>query len=328
VVVTTESAMRIHETGGPGVLRYEAIELLAPGAGEVCVRHTAIGVNFVDTYYRTGLYPIQLPAILGNEGVGVVEAIGPAVDGLSIGDRVGYCSGPTGSYATARNYPAERLVKLPDSIGDEDAASLLLQGITAWYLLRRLRSVQAGETIVIHAAAGGVGSLACQWATHIGVRVIGTVGSPAKAAIARENGATEVILYHEEDVARRVRELTDGKGVPVVYDGIGRDTFEISLDCLQPRGLLVSYGNSSGAVTGVSLGTLASKGSLFVTRPILAHYAGRREDLDAGATELFGLVLSGAIRPRIGQRYRLRDASDAHRALEGGQTTGSTVLVP
>jgi NADPH:quinone reductase len=326
--VSNESAVRIHETGGPEVLRYESIELLEPSVGEVRVRQTAIGLNFVDTYYRSGLYPVELPAALGNEGVGVVEAVGPDVDSFSVGDRVGYCTGPTGSYATARNYPAEFLVSLPDGIADEDAASLLLQGITAWYLLRRLRPVQTGETIVVHAAAGGVGSLVCQWASHLGVRVIGTVGSPAKAAIARDNGAAEVVLYHDDDVARRVREVTDGLGVPVVYDGIGRSTFEVSLDCLQPRGLLVSYGNSSGPVTGVALGMLASKGSLFVTRPILAHYVGRREDLVAGATELFGLVLAGAIQPRIGQRYPLREAAEAHRALESARTIGSTVLIP
>jgi len=320
--------IRIHETGGPEVLRYEELELPPPGRGEVRIRTTAIGLNYRDTYERTGLYPVTLPSPLGGEAAGVVTEVGEGVSGLAPGDRVAHATGPLGAYATAQNVPADVLVPIPDGVPDEAAAAVLLKGLTAWYLLRRTYPVQSGETVVFHAAAGGVGLIAGQWLRHLGVRAIGTAGSAEKAALAVENGYAEVVLYREEDVAARVRELTDGAGVPVVYDSVGAATFENSLDCLRPRGLMVSFGNSSGPVTGVNLGILASKGSLFVTRPTLGHYVGNRTELRAAAAELLDLVEQGVIDPNIGQRFPLAEAANAHRALESRTTTGSTVLLP
>ena len=324
----TERAIRIYEHGGPEVLRLEEIEVPAPGPDEVRLRHLAIGVNFRDTYDRTGLYPLKLPAGLGVEVAGVVDEVGDGVTDLGEGDRVAYCGDPIGAYATAGIYPANRLVRVPDGVGDEDAAGLLLKGLTVWYLFRRIRELRPQETILFHAAAGGVGLIACQWARHLGARLIGTAGSPEKAHTARAHGAAEVILYREEDVPTRVRELTDGAGVPVVYDSVGKDTWIASLDCLSPRGLMVSFGNSSGPVEGVRLLDLTSRGSLFVTRPTLAHYTATTEELRAGAAELFDLVEAGTIRATIGQRFPLADAAEAHRALEARATTGSTILTP
>ncbi|SHM96789.1 quinone oxidoreductase family protein [Cryptosporangium aurantiacum] len=320
--------IRFHETGGPEVLRYEEIELPPPGRGEARIRITAVGLNFVDTYRRTGLYPVDLPSALGAEAVGVVTELGEGTTGLAVGDRVAHATGPLGAYATAQNVPADCLVSVPDGVTDESAAAVLLKGLTAWYLLRRTYPVRSGETVVFHAAAGGVGLIAGQWLRHLGVRAIGTVGSAEKAKVALENGYREVILYREDDVAARVRELTDGEGVPVVYDSVGAATFENSLDCLRPRGLMVSFGNASGPVTGVNLGILAAKGSLFVTRPTTAHYLNDRDELRAAAAELFDLVERGVTNPNVGQRFALADAANAHRALESRATTGATVLLP
>jgi NADPH2:quinone reductase len=324
----TDFAIRVYDHGGPEVLRYEEVEVPDPGPGEVRLRHTAIGVNFRDTYDRTGLYPLSLPSGLGVEVAGVVEAVGAGVTGFRDGDRVAYCGDPLGAYATAGVYPADRLVEVPDGIGDEDAAAILLKGLTVWFLLRRVHEVRGGETILFHAAAGGVGLIACQWARHLGVRLIGTAGSREKADAALAQGAAEVILYREEDVPARVRELTEGVGVPVVYDSVGRDTWVASLDSLQPRGLMVSFGNASGPVEGVRLLDLASRGSLYATRPRLADYTATTEDLRAGAGELFDLVLGGVIRATIGRRFPLAEAAEAHRALEARATIGSTILSP
>jgi NADPH2:quinone reductase len=324
----SEWAIRLAETGGADRLRYEQVELPMPGEGDVAVRHTAIGVNFIDVYYRIGLYPAPLPSGIGVEGVGVVEAVGAGVSGVRVGDRVSYCVAPLGSYATARVYPAAQLVRIPDGVSDEQAAAVTLKGLTAWYLLRRVRRLQAGETILVHAAAGGVGTILTQWAHHIGARVIGTAGSEEKAQLARANGADDVILYRSEDVAGRVRELTGGAGVPVVYDSVGKDTFETSLDSLARFGLMVSFGNASGAAPAVAPLTLMSKGSLFLTRPLLGHYIAERSELEAGAAELFGLVADGVLRPVIGQRLPLAEAAEAHRRLESRVTTGATVLIP
>ncbi|TQS43222.1 quinone oxidoreductase family protein [Cryptosporangium phraense] len=323
-----ERAIRIYETGGPEVMRHEELELPPPGPGEVRIRITAAGLNFRDTYERTGLYQVELPTGLGGEAAGVVTDVGEGVTGLAPGDRVAHATGPLGAYATAQNVPASCLVPVPGGVTDEAAAAVLLKGLTVWYLLRRTYPVQSGETVLFHAAAGGVGLIAGQWLRHLGVRAIGTVGSDDKAKLAIENGYQETILYRSLDVAKRVRELTDGAGVPVVYDSVGAETFENSLDCLRPRGLMVSFGNSSGPVTGVSLGILAAKGSLYVTRPTLGTYVADPEELRSAAAELFGLVESGVIDPNIGQRFPLADAADAHRALESRATTGSTVLIP
>lgn len=324
----TEFGVRLYEHGGPEVLRFEEIEVRAPGPGEVRLRHTAIGVNLRDTYDRTGLYPLSLPATLGVEVVGVVEAAGEGVTGFREGERVAYCGDPLGTYATAGVYPSDRLVEVPDGVTDEDAAALLLKGLTVWFLFLRVREIPPGETILFHAAAGGVGLIACQWARHLGVRLIGTVGSREKAGAALAHGAAEVILYRDEDVPARVRELTDGAGVPVVYDSVGRDTWIASLDSLAPRGLMVSFGNASGPVEGVRLLDLATRGSLYATRPRLADYTASTEDLRAGAHELFELVRGGTIRATIGQRFPLGDAAEAHRAMEARATTGSTILIP
>jgi len=320
-------AIRIHRTGGPEQMVFEDVETGAPGEGELLVRHTAIGLNYIDTYHRTGLYPLALPAILGREAAGVVEAVGAGVAGFAVGDRVAHLL-TVGAYCEQALVPAERLIALPDAIDDRTAAAMLVKGLTAHYLLRRTHRVQAGETILFHAAAGGVGLLAGQWASHLGATAIGTVGSPAKAELARSHGYAQTILYDEEDVVERVRELTDGRGVPVVYDSVGRDTFQASLNCLAPLGLMVSFGNASGPVAPFTIGELAGKGSLFLTRPTLVTYISTREALLAACDELFEVVLSGAVRVEIGQEYPLADAAQAHRDLEARKTTGSTLLLP
>lgn len=326
--MTEARVVRVHGFGGPEVMVLETEALPDPGPGEVRLRHTAVGLNFIDCYHRSGLYPMPLPTGIGLEAAGVIEALGPGVEGLAPGDRAAYCIGPLGAYADRRNFPAELLVKLPDGVSDEDAASLMLQGLTAWYLLRRTYPVKAGETVLFHAAAGGVGLIACQWAKHLGVRLIGTAGSKEKAELAKAHGAAEVILYREEDVAKRVRELTGGQGVPVVYDSVGKDTWEGSLDSLAVRGLMVTFGNASGPVPAFSPGVLSAKGSLFLTRPTLFHYVGDKAERDAAAAELFDLVARGVIRTNVRQRFALSDVVAAHEALEGRQTVGSTVLLP
>ena len=322
-------AIRIHEYGDPSVLRWEEIGVPPPGPGEAQVRHTAVGLNFIDTYHRTGLYPVgALPSGLGLEGAGVVEAVGEGVSEVQVGDRVAYAGGPIGAYAQRRNLPAARLVKLPETIADEQAAAMMLQGMTAEYLLRRLYPVKAGETILIQAAAGGVGLIACQWAKRLGATVIGTVGSEAKAELARAHGCDHPIIYTREDFVARVKEITDGRGVPVVYDSVGKDTFLRSLDCLAPRGLMVSFGQASGAVPPFDIGILNQKGSLYLTRPSLAGYTRTREELLACAGALFEVVASGEVKIEVNQTFPLAQAAEAHRTLEARKTTGSTVLLP
>ena len=319
-------AIRFHQTGGSDVLKFESVDLPPPGPGEVRLRHTAIGVNFIDTYFRTGLYPSPLPAGLGKEVAGVVEALGDGVSGLAVGDRVAAASAPNGTYAEASNIPAKDLVKIPDGISDEVAAAAMLKGLTAWYLLRETYKVQAGETVLIHSAAGGVGLIACQWAKALGATVIGTVGSEAKIAPARAAGAAHVLLL-QDGWEKKVREIAPA-GLPVVYDSVGKDTFEASLNCLAPRGLMVSFGNSSGAVPPFAPGILAAKGSLYLTRPTLFAYIATRPDLERAAAELFAMISSGAVKIAVNHRYPLADAKAAHDALEGRKTTGATVLIP
>jgi NADPH2:quinone reductase len=322
-------AIRFHEAGGPEVLRWEEVEVGAPASGQVRLRQTAVGLNFIDIYHRTGLYPVPgFPSGIGLEAAGVVEAVGPDVAELRPGDRVAYASPPIGAYAEVRLMPADRLVKLPDDIDDRTAAAMMLQGMTAQYLLRRTHRVAPGETILVHAAAGGVGLILCQWAKHLGATVIGTVGSEEKAAVARAHGCDHPILYRTENVVDRVREITGGVGVPVVYDGVGKDTFASSLDCLAPLGLMVTFGNSSGPVPPVDVSVLSAKGSLFLTRPTLFTYTAKRADLLASATDLFDVVRRGAVRIAVNQTYPLREAAQAHRDLEARRTTGSTVLLP
>lgn len=321
-------AIRFSEFGGPEVLRLEDISLPPPAPDQVRVRHRAIGLNFVDTYQRTGLYPVNLPSGLGSEAAGVVESAGADVRGFAPGTRVAYAMAPPGAYADAANVPARGLVKLPDSVSDETAAAMMLKGLTAEYLLRRTYAVKPGDTIVFYAAAGGVGLIACQWAAHLGATVIGVVGSREKEALARDHGCAHVIVSAEEDVPTRVREITDGEGVPVVYDSVGKATFAMSLDCLKPRGLLVSFGNASGPVTGVDLGVLTIKGSLYLTRPSLVHYIATRGELDECAHALFDVVAKGAVKIEIRQRYALEDASIAHRDLESRRTMGASILIP
>ncbi|MBI4194764.1 MAG: quinone oxidoreductase [Betaproteobacteria bacterium] len=320
-------AIRIHETGGPEKLKWEEVEVGAPGPGQVRVRNTAVGLNFVDTYQRSGLYPMALPFILGSEGAGVVEAVGPKVREFKVGDRVAY-AGPIGAYAEVLLRPADRLVKIPAGIDDKVAAAIMLKGMTSWYLCRRTHKVRKGETVLVHAAAGGVGQILCQWAKHLGATVIGTVGSDGKAAIAKKVGCKHVIVVPKENFVERVKQITKGKGVPVVYDGVGKDTFTGSLDCLQPLGLMVSFGNASGAVPPFNAGILAQKGSLFLTRPTLATYTAAREDLVKAARDLFAVVKSGKVKISINQTYPLSEAAQAHRDLEARKTTGSTVLIP
>ena len=322
-------AIRFHRPGGPEVLVWDEVEVGAPGSGQVRLRQTAVGLNYIDVYHRTGAYPVAaMPSGIGLEGAGVVDEVGAGVAELKAGDRVAYASPPIGAYAEARLMPADRLVKLPAGISDRVAAAMMLQGMTAQYLIRRTHRVVAGETILMHAAAGGVGLILCQWAKHLGATVIGTAGSEEKAALARAHGCDHVILYRREDVAKRVRELTGGAGVPVVYDGVGKDTFAASLDCLAPLGLMASFGSASGPVPPFDMGVLAAKGSLFLTRPTLMTYMAKREDLLASARELFDVVAKGAVKIEINQTFPLRDAAAAHRALEARQTTGSTVLLP
>jgi NADPH2:quinone reductase len=319
-------AIRIHRNGGPEELVWEEIPLPEPGPGEARVRQRAVGVNFIDVYQRTGLYPVGLPAVLGNEGAGVVEAVGPGVSEVAVGDRVAYAGIP-GAYAEVRTVPADRLVRLPDGIDDELAAAIMLKGMTAEYLLRRTHRVDRGETIVFHAAAGGVGQIACQWAKALGATVIGTVGSAAKVDVARRHGCDQVLIT-DASLPRRVRELTNGIGADVVYDSVGKDTFEASLDCLRPRGLLVCFGNASGPVPPFAPLVLTMKGSLFLTRPSLAHYVATRAELIGSASAVFDAIRDRSVRIEIGQRYALADAARAHAALEGRRTTGPTVLVP
>lgn len=321
-------AIRIHQTGGPEVLSWESVDLPAPGAGEATVRHAAVGLNFIDTYHRTGLYPLPMPSGIGLEGAGVVEAIGPGVTEVQVGDRVAYAGGPIGAYAEARNIPAHRLLKLPDAISFDTAAAMMLQGLTAAYLLRKTYRVQPGDAVLIHAAAGGVGLIACQWAKALGATVIGTVGSAAKGELAKAHGCDHVINYSTENFVSRVREITGGEGVPVVYDGVGKDTFMGSLDSLRPLGMLVTYGNASGPVPPLDLLLLSQKGSLFVTRPTIVSYTAKRADLEALGAELFDVVASGKVKIEVHQRYALKDAAQAHRDLEARKTTGSTILIP
>ena len=321
-------AIRIHQTGGPEVLCWEAVDLPAPAPGEATVRHHAVGLNYIDTYHRTGLYPLPLPSGIGLEGAGVVEAVGEGVTEVKVGDRVAYAGGPIGAYAEVRNIPAHRLLILPDSIGFDTGAAMMLQGLTAAYLLRKTYRVQPGDAVLIHAAAGGVGLIACQWAKALGATVIGTVGSPAKAELAKAHGCDHVIDYSTENFTQRVRDITNGEGVAVVYDGVGKDTFTGSLDSLRPMGMMVSYGNASGPVPPVDLILLSQKGSLFITRPTLMTYTAQRADLLELGRELFDRVASGQLRIEVNQRYALRDAAQAHRDLEARKTTGSTILLP
>ena len=318
-------AIRVYEAGGPEVLKWEDVDVAAPGAGEALVRQTAAGLNFIDTYQRSGLYPMTLPAIMGNEGAGVVEAVGEGVTEVQPGDRVAYHSAP-GAYAEQRLVPAWLLAKLPDGISDQQGASMMLKGGTAQYLLRQIYEVKAGDTIVIHAAAGGVGLIVCQWAKHLGATVIGTVGSDEKAELAKAHGRDHPIVYTREDFTARVRELTDGKGVPVVYDSVGKDTFMGSLDCLQARGLMVTFGNASGPPDPLNVLALSQKGSLFLTRPTLGHYTPDHAAVVKVANDLFDVVTSGAVKIEINQTYALKDAAQAHRDLESRKTTGSTVF--
>ena len=322
-------AIRIHEPGGPEALRWEEVEVGEPGDGQVRLAHNAVGLNYIDVYHRSGLYPLpELPVTIGLEAAGTVEAVGPGVGELTPGDRVAYASPPIGAYAEARLMPADRVVKLPDGISDTQAAGMMLQGMTVHYLTRRTYRVAPGETVLFHAAAGGVGLIACQWLKHLGATVIGTVGSEEKAALARAHGCDHTILYNSESVPERVRELTAGAGVPVVYDSVGKDTFEGSLDSLAPLGMLVSFGNASGPVPPFEPGILSAKGSLFFTRPTLMTYTAKREDLAAAAEELFDVVGSGAVKIEVNQTYPLAEAAQAHRDLEARKTTGSTVLLP
>jgi NADPH2:quinone reductase len=321
-------AIRIATHGGPEVIEYVDVEVPAPGPGEVLLRQHAIGLNFIDVYYRTGLYPQPLPAGLGREGAGVVEAVGEGVSHLQPGDRVAYAGGPNGAYAQLRTMPADVLVRLPDAIAFETAAAMMLQGLTVQYLFRLTYPLKAGDTILFHAAAGGVGLIACQWARALGVRLIGTVGSQEKGELALAHGAAHVINYQQEDIVARVRELTGGAGVPVVYDSVGKDTFIASLDCLQRRGLMVSFGNASGAVEPFAPGELSKRGSLYLTRPTLFDYMATRAESEAMAADLFDMVTSGKVRIAVHQRFALAEAAEAHRALEGRRTTGSTVLLP
>lgn len=321
-------AIRLHQAGAPELMQWESIALPPPAAGEVRLRHHAIGLNYIDTYHRSGLYPLPLPSGLGQEGAGVVEAVGEGVSEVAVGDRVAYATSPLGAYAEARNIPAEVLVPLPAAVSFEQGAAVMMQGLTAQYLLRRTYRVQAGDTILVHAAAGGVGTIMCQWAKALGATVIGTVGSEPKAELARANGCDHPIVYTRENFAQRVRELTGGDGVPVVFDSIGKDTFMDSLACLRPLGLMVSFGNASGAVPPIDIGVLARMGSLFLTRPTLFTYAARRSELLAMASELFDLLAAGTVRVAINQRYALKDAAQAHHDLEGRRTMGSSILLP
>ena len=320
-------AIRIHANGGPEVMRWEDVPTPEPGPGEALIRHEAVGLNYIDVYFRTGLYKSALPATIGMEGSGVVLALGSGVSDLEVGDRVAYAGGPIGAYATHRVIPADRLVKLPEAIDFNTAAAMMLQGLTAQYLLRRTYPVKSGQTIVVFAAAGGVGLILCQWAKHLGVNVIGVVSTEEKAELARAHGAEHVVVGHQ-DLSAQVKRITGGAMVPVVYDSVGKDSFSTSLDCLAPFGYMVSYGSASGPVPPVDISVLAAKGSLFLTRPTLATYTAKRADLLAGAGELMDVVAKGIVKIRVNQTFKLSDAAAAHVALESRKTTGSTVLLP
>jgi NADPH2:quinone reductase len=320
-------AIRINDFGGPDVLQWVDIEVGEPGPGEVRVRHTASGLNFIDTYHRSGLYPLPLPTGLGTEAAGIVEAVGSGVSEVAVGDRVCYVHLPPDAYSEARLVPAKSLVKVPRAVSDEQAAGMMLKGLTAWYLLKRSYPVRRGDTVLFYAAAGGVGLIACQWAAHLGARVIGVVSTPEKAELARAHGCAEII-FADQDVSKQARSLTGGVGVPAVYDSVGKETFFSSLDALRPHGVLVSYGNASGPVEPFALSELASRGSLFVTRPVLFDFIATPEDLRAGSQALFDVVLAGAVTIEVHQRYAMKDAATAHRDLEARRTTGSTVLIP
>ena len=321
------AAVRVHKPGGPEVMKYEDVEVGAPGEGQIKVRVHACGLNYIDTYLRSGLYPpSSLPFVLGNEGAGEIIAVGPGVKDFKVGDRVAWVA--PGSYAAERLLPADRAIKLPDKITYEQAAGMMLKGMTVRYLLRRTYKVQKGDNVLIHAAAGGIGLIACQWANHLGANVIGTVGSKQKAELAKAHGCHHVILYGEEDFVARVKEITKGALCPVVYDGVGKATFPGSLDCLRPLGLFVSFGNASGPIEAFNLGILSQKGSLYVTRPTLVTYTAKREDLLATANDLLAVVTSGAVKIPINQKYALKDAAKAHQDLESRRTTGSSILIP
>ena len=321
-------AIRIHQTGGPEVMRWEEVAVGDPAPDEARVRHEAVGLNYIDTYHRSGLYPLPLPSGLGSEGAGVVEAVGAGVTNLVPGDRVAYAGGPLGAYSQARCMPARHLLKLPDSLDFRTGAAMLLQGLTSAYLLRRTYRVQPGDTVLIHAAAGGVGLIACQWAKALGATVIGTVSSEAKAMLASAHGCDHIVFYTRENVAERVREITAGEGVAVVYDGVGKDTFMGSLDSLRPLGTMVTFGNASGPVAPFDPLLLAQKGSLFLTRPTLMQHTAKRADLEALGAELFAVVTAGKVKIEVNQTYALADAASAHRDLEARRTTGSTILLP
>ena len=322
------NAIRVHKQGGPEEMKWEEVALAEIQKNDVLIKHTAIGLNYIDTYHRSGLYPMPVPLTLGIEGAGIIIEAGENVKDLNVGDRVAYASPPTGSYAEAKVMPADRLVKIPDNISDEIAAAIMLKGMTVEYLVRRTYNVKAGQTVLFHAAAGGVGLIACQWLKAIGAKVIGTVGSEEKAALAKANGCEHTILYREENFVDKVKEITNGEGVPVVYDGIGKDTALKSLDCLSPLGMLVVFGNSSGNAPPIETGLLAAKGSLFLTRPTLMTYNAKREDLVESAQQLFNMVGSGKVNISINARYDLKDAAQAHKDLESRKTTGSTLLMP
>ena len=321
-------AIRLHKQGGPEVMVWEEVEVGEPGQGQARVRHSACGLNYIDVYHRSGLYPLPMPNGLGLEGAGVVEAVGPGVTNVKAGDRVAYAAPPPGAYSEVRLMAADRLVNLPDGISFDQAAAMMLQGMTTQFLLKRAYKVQPGDTILMHAAAGGVGLIACQWAKALGATVIGTVGSEEKAALAKAHGCDHTIIYTRENFTERVKEITKGALLPVVYDSIGKDTFVGSLDCLRPMGMMVSFGNASGPTPPFEASMLASRGSLFFTRPSLMHYTAKREDLVATAKDLFDIVLSGKVKIEVRQRYALKDAAQAHRDLEARKTTGSTLLMP
>jgi NADPH2:quinone reductase len=321
-------AIRFYQTGGPEVLKWEDVEVGNPGAGQIRIRHTAIGLNYLDTYHRSGVYPMPLPSGIGSEGAGVVTAVGAGVKEFKKGDRVAYASPPVGAYSEERLMPADRVVKIPAGVSDRTAAAMMLKGMTTRYLIKQTYAVKKGETVLFHAAAGGVGLIACQWLKALGVKVIGTVGSKEKAALAKKHGCAWPVVYTEEDFLEAVKKITKGKGVPVVYDGVGKAVFMKSLDCLSPRGLAINFGNASGTVDPFPLTMLAGKGSLYVTRPTLATHIATREALLATANDLFKMVKSGKVKIRIDQEYALKDAARAHADLEARKTTGSTILIP
>ena len=321
-------AIRIDEFGGPEVLDFREVDLPDPGPGEARIRHTAIGLNFIDTYHRSGLYPLDLPTGLGSEGAGVIEAVGDGVTDVAVGDRVVYTGRPADSYSVQRNFPAWQFVQIPDGVSDETAAAAMLKGLTAWYLLHRSYPVKQGDTVLLYAAAGGVGSIASQWASHLGATVIGVVSTEEKAALARSQGCEHIIMADDDDIPGKVRALTDGEGVAAVYDSIGKDTFMTSLDCLRPHGVMVTYGNATGPVDPFSPAELAKRHSLYVTRPILFDFVSTRESLVEATDALFGVLQSGAVKVSVNQRYPLADAAQAHRDLEARKTTGSTILAP